>query len=239
MALRTTWQEVIQMVRAEARLSTNTSRGLDQLDNIKQLIKRHYATLAEDYDWQHLELLRDSSTARKVRQAGSRFYDWPTDLNPMKIEAAWVKWGSTWEKLTFGITPANYSAQDPELNQRTDPVQNWAFHGGDQFEVWPLPASNGTAGGNGEVMFTGQKQIERLLTDNSRLDMDDHLIALMVSAEILAGNGQKDAAAAKAGAAAARFQRVRGNLGSKTRYTLGRGLVVDNSGYPRHPTYIR
>lgn len=239
MALRVTFQEVIQATRAEAKLSSNTSRSLDNLENIKQLIRRHYTTLAEDYDWQHLQLLRGSSTARKVLQAGLRFYNWPADLNPLKIEDAWIKWGSTWQKLTFGITPANYSAMDPELNQRADPVTNWAWYGGDQFEVWPMPASNGVAGSNNEVQFTGQKKVEQLLNDNSRLDLDDIVVSLMTAAEILAGNNQKPAADVKAGAAIARLGRLRANLSDKTRYTMGRGQVTDTAYYPRHPRYIR
>lgn len=239
MALRNTFQEVIQMVRSEAKLSTNTSRGVDQLDNIRQLIRRHYLTLAETYDWPHLQLLRGSSTARKVLQAGSRFYDWPTDLNPLKVDEAWVKWGSTWVELEYGITPANYSVFDPDLDQRTDPVTNWSFYGGTQFEVWPIPATNGVANGANEMLFTGQKQVEALTTDSSRLDMDDHLVALMVAAEILAGNKQKEASEVKAGAAGARLGLLRANLADKTRYIMGRGLVNDTARYPRHPRFIR
>lgn len=240
MALRATFQEVIQMVRAEAKLSTNSSRGIDFLENIKQIIKRTYYTLAEDYDWPHLNLKRDSATARKVLQAGSRFYNWPADVNPLKIDRAYVKWGNVWVPLDYGITLKNYSAFDPDRNQRTDPVTNWAWSTDAQFEVWPLPASNGTANDNGEVAFEGQKKVEQLVLDSNRLDMDDILVSLMAATEILAGNERKADAEMKGQAAMARMGRLRANLRSRTRYTMGVGIVGEAGGYmPRHPTYIR
>lgn len=240
MALRSTFQEVIQQVRAEARLSSNTSRGIDHLEYIKQLIKRHYKTLAEDFDWQHLELKKESGVSRKILQAGSNTYSFPAAVNPLKITRAWVKWGSVWLPVEYGIKHQHYSALDPDQDQRTDPITNWAFYDGDGFEVWPMPASNGAADDNNEVAFEGQKNVEELLADNDRLDMDDILVSLMAATEILAANKQEEAAAVKGEAAMARLGRMRGNLGSKTRYVMGVGAVSDaNTARPRHPVYIR
>ena len=228
------------MVRNEARLSTTTSRGIDHLDHIKQLIKRHYYALAEDFDWQHLEIKRDSGTSRKLLQAGSQYYDFPTALNVLKISGAWVKWGSGWERVEYGITYADRSVYDADADQRADPIKKWMFYGGTQFEVWPLPASNGVADGANEVAFEGQKVVERLTSDSSRMDMDDILVSLMVSSEILAANDQETAAKVKAGAAQSRMETLRGNLSSKTRYCMGLGTVSDaGRGYPRHPHFVR
>jgi hypothetical protein len=240
MALRKTLNEVVEAVREEARLSTNTSRGIDHLDHIKRLIKRHYYALAEEFDWQHLEIKRDSDQSRKILQAGSRYYNYPENLNPLKIAKAWVKWGSTWEPLDYGITYYDRSAYDPDQDQRADPIRKWMAYGGAQYEVWPLPATNGEADGNNEMAFEGQKLVETLTTDNSRLDMDDILVSLLVASEILAENGQEDAANVKANAAISRRDVLRGNLASKTRVVMGRGIVDSGgSGWPRHPTFIR
>jgi hypothetical protein len=238
MALRSTFNEVIEAVRNETRLSSNTSRGIDHLDHIKQLIKRHYYTLAEDFDWQHLELKKETGVSRKVLQAGSNTYDFPAAVNPLKITKMWVKHG-TWLEVGYGIKHSHYSASDPDADQRSDPVTNWAYYDGTGFEVWPTPASNGTADADGEVAFEGQKLVTTLTSTGSRLDMDDHLVTLMVAAEILAGQDQKVAAAVKAEAAQARLGRLRANLASKTRYVMGRGLVAESAGMPRHPTFIR
>jgi len=240
MALRTTWGEVLEMTRNEARLSSNTSRGIDQLDYIKQVTKRIYKMLAEDYDWQHLEIKRDSGTSRKLLQAGSRYYDYPSALNPLKITGAWVKWGTTWLPLDYGITYDNRSALDPDNDDRADPITNWMAYGESQFEVWPLPASNGVADGANEVAFEGQKTVTDLTEDASRLDLDDHLVVLMAAAEILAANEQEAAATVKAGAAESRLMRLRANTGSKTRYRMGLGRVNESShAWPRHPRYVR
>lgn len=240
MALRTTLGEVVEQVRHEAELSTNTSRGVDHRDVLVAKIKRVYGTLAEDFDWPHLELKKESSVSRKILQAGSNTYSFPTAVNPLRITRAWVKHGSSWLPVDFGIKHRHYSAFDPDTNQRADPVTNWAFYNGDGFEVWPLPASNGVADGNNEIAFEGQKNVEALTEDGSRLDMDDHLVALMVATEIVAGHGQKDRAGVLAEAAARRMQTLRANLGSKTRYRMGLGPVNEaNYMRPRHPEFIR
>lgn len=238
MALRTTFGEVIEMVRSEARLSTNTSRSIDHLDHIKQLIKRNYKQLAEDYDWRHLELKRDTGVSRKLLQAGSRYYDYPTAVNPQKITRALVKWGGTWQPLEYGITYNDRSAYDPDNNQRVDPIMRWMAYGETQFEVWPLPATNGVADGVNEVAFEGQKKVTELTADASRLDMDDILVSLMCAAEILAANELEKAAAVKADAASARLSTLRGNTGSKARYVMGLGRVGETV-LPRAPRYIR
>lgn len=241
MALRATFQEVIQAVRSEAKLSTNTSRGIDHLDMIKQKIRRHYAMLAEDYDWQHLVLKKDSSIARKLLQAGSRYYNFPAALNVQKITKAWVKWGSVWLPLTYGIGFDEYSAfNSDDSTVRSDPVSRWQFYGGDQFEIWPLPSTNGVADGANEVAFEGQKTVEALTEDNSRLDMDDILVTLFAAAEILAAS-DKTGAVLLSNAAEARLGKLRGNMASKKRYAMGVGQISESghATYPRHPRYIR
>jgi len=241
MALRSTWGDVIERVRAEARLSTNTSRGVDHIENIRAITKRVYKTLAEEYDWRHLELKRDSSVSRKVLQAGSRYYDYPAAVNPQKIERAWVKWGGVWLPLDYGITyGGERTAFDPDNDQRADPVTRWMAYGEAQFEVWPLPASNGVADGSNEVAFEGQKLVTDLTDDTSRLDLDDHLVVLMAATEILAGNSQDKAAQVKGAAAGARLERLRANTGSGLRVRMGLGAVnASNDRWPRHPRYVR
>lgn len=240
MALRVTFGEVVQAVRAEAKLSTNTSRSIDSLDTIKQKVRRVYTTFCEDFDWQHLQLKRDSAVSRTLLAAGSRYYNWPAAVNPLKIENAWVKWGNVWLPVDYGITYLDRTAFDPDNNQRVDPITNWSFYGGDQFEVWPLPATNGVANGINEMAFEGQKLPEALIADTNRLDMDDVLVYLTVAAEMLAGNGQDKAAQVCGAAAQARFDRLRANLASKTRYSMNHGRIGSSMNHwPRWPRWIR
>lgn len=229
------------MVRNEARLSTNTSRAPDHLDHIRQLIKRNVIMLAEDYDWVHLNLHKETAVSRVVLQAGSRLYNFPTAVNINKIKQAWVNFGNIWQKVDYGVNYEHFSALSPDQDQRTDPVTNWQFYDTLSFEVWPLVATNGVANGNNEFAFEGQRNPDTLLADANLVDMDDYLVALLCAAEILGENNQKTAAATKSQLAADRMLKVRGNLGSKTRWTVGVGRIIASGErlYPRHPAYIR
>lgn len=238
MALRVTLGEVIQAVRAECGLSTNTSRGIDHLDNIRQLIRRHQTTLAEDYDWQHLEIRRESALSRKLLQAGSRYYDFPAALNPLKVSGAWIYSGH-WREMHYGINYVSAIAFNPDTDQRSNPPTHWAFAGAEEFEVWPLPSTNGVANSDNEIGFIGQKKLEALTEDSSRLDLDDILVTLMVATEILAGQKRGEAAAVKGDAAMARLGRMRATLASQTKYVMGQGEVGRHAHlWPHHPTYV-
>lgn len=232
MALRTTLNDIVDMVRDEARLSSNTSRGSDHRANIVRLIRRHYLTLADGYDWQHLSLRFGDS--KKEMVAGQRFYDFPANLNTDRIVEVHHKHGAVWNPLDYGIGLNEYSARDSELDERTDPVSKWDYYGHAQFEVWPIPAS-----ASGAVCFTGQKKVEPLSADDSRADLDDELIALFASAEILAGNKQMEAAQAKSDAARARLQQLKAGKSDKSRVCIGRGPAQAPSHRPRSIDYVR
>jgi len=241
MALRATYRSIVEMARNEARLSSNTSRGIDHLEHIKQLVKRTAITLADDFDWEHLEINRDHDESRVQLQAGSRLYDFPTNLNVQKIGAMWLKWGNIWRKVDYGIDFANYSGLDPDNGSRADPVLRWDFRDHGQFEVWPVPASNGDTGApySNWVGFEGQKTATVYVNDTDRCDIDDLLVALNVAGELLAENGQKGASDAKFAAANRRMRQVRGGLSSKVRFTMGRGTLHESSRtYPLHPTQL-
>lgn len=209
MALGTTFGDVIEMVRDECRLSSNTSRGIDNLAYIKRLIKRQNEMLAQDYDWRHMTIAEPNGD--KTLEAGSRYYDYPATLDPQRITSVWTEEGGTWEELVDGITPADYN-----LVGRMDPPLKWSRYTEAQFEVWPTPASNG-----GIVRFVGQRKPTALVNESSRLDMDDILVSLICAAEILAGTKQADAQA-KADAAKRRLAQMRAGYADRTRVMVGR-----------------
>jgi hypothetical protein len=239
MALRKTLNELVESLRKECRLSSNTSRGIDDRDFLEELLRRHYYQLAEEHDWEHLQIKRDASISRKSVAAGQRHYDFPTALNVQKIEKAWVLFSGTWRELEYGINFPEYTAQDPEEDQRADPVLAWDFYGGTQFEVWPLPASNHSADAPYQVAFQGQKTVEQLTQTTSRADLDDMLIVLAAAAEVLAGNDNEKVAALKREAFARRLDTVRGGLSSKTRIRVGMGRVGGERRGPRTIDYVR
>ena len=237
MTLRSTFGEIIEMTRREARLSTNTSRGVDHLDYVKQIIVRNYTMLAEDFDWEHLRLRRGD--AYKTVSAGQRYYDFPVNVNPMKIDSVWVRWGTQWEPVAFQITDSNYNALDSDADQRSDPVSHWDYYNASDgtfgFEVWPIP------GTEGQLHFIGQKKVQALVQNSDRADLDDVMIALQSAAEILRDNKDEKTADRREAKALERRSQVRAMLSDKRRFSIGlMDPKMGNGGRrPREITYVR
>ena len=214
MALRTTLGEVVDMARDEARLSSNSSRGTDQRASIVRMIKRHYILLADNYDWQHL-LLREGD-AQKQMAAGQRYYDYPSKLNTNKIDRVYAKFNTaTWLPMDYGITPELYNVFSSMDDSRRDPPLAWQKVDDRQFEVWPIPQSDGPL-----VEFRGYRNPETLVDDNSRLDIDDMLVSLYVAGELLAANKQDDAKI-KLQAAGERLQQLKAGSPGRVRVRVG------------------
>ena len=215
MALGTTLGTLVEMVRDEARLSTNSSRGIDHLDYIKRVIRRHYALLAENFEWRHLVIKRDN--AGKTIAAGDRYYDFPTTLDIARPFEIWTFQNSVWQKLTHGITPDDYNIWDSDDDERSDPAQKWEWYGLDQFEVWPMPATNLTNG----LRFVGARLPNALVDNDATADLDDQLIALNAAATVLADNEKEGGAAERRAAAGVRFAALRAAFGDHSRFVPG------------------
>lgn len=219
MALRTTLEQLVEMVRDETKSSSNSSRGTDHLAYIERLIKRHYQTLTDgEFEWSFLKVERGD--AQKVLEAGSRYYDFPIAMDSANYTVkAFHFCNNIWSELTYGIDFKDYNQMNPDMNQRSDPTLKWRIINERQFEVWPLPATNGNL-----VEFTGMRKPEALTSNTSRADMDDQLIVLGVAAEILedmkAGSG-----AVKAAAYTRRFGVLRRRYGGgRVRVRMGMGV---------------
>lgn len=235
--LRTTFEEIIEMTRSEARLSTNSSRGIDHLDYVRQVIRRNYALLAEQFDWEHLRLKRGD--AYKALSAGQRYYNFPTNLNPQKIECAWVKWSGLWDPVGYQITNDNYNDLDSDQDQRSDPVERWDYYANadlNQFEVWPIPASNDVT-----IYFEGQKIITALTENASRADLDDHLLALASAAEMLRDQSKDEAADRKEAKFQERLITCRAGSADKSRFAIGMSdpKMRSHVRRPREIKYVR
>lgn len=209
MARNVTLNELVERVRAESRISTANSRSVDNRSNVEQIIRRTQEELYDKYDWPHLKINKDDAT--KTLAAGQRYYDFPTDLNVERALSLWHKYGGIWTQLPQGVGPAEYSEQDSDTDERSDPAIKWDISDGQQFEIWPLPASDG-----GLVRFEGTRKLTPLIDENSRADIDDIVIVLSAAAEILMANNQKDAQV-KLSRAADRIATLRGRLVSQKR----------------------
>lgn len=199
MALGTTLGTMIAMLRAETGASTNQSMGVNQVDPLMYILRRHYEFYHEDFDWpQHL-LDNDEEIL-----AGERYYTFNDEVAFKRITNAWVlDSGTNWIPLAYGISPVDYSAINSEAGEVSDPILKWQHYGDNQFEVWPIAASNTS------LRFRGYKKPAVLNSLSSVCDIDDQLIVLAAAAEILARNGAKDAEI-KLGLANRRYAQLKG-----------------------------
>jgi hypothetical protein len=207
--------ELIEQLQAEARLSTATSRGVDNREQLKQLLRRVQEFLYEEYFWPFLKAEKASS--RKTLSAGQRYYDFPAGINAERIQKVWHEYGDgIWIPIERGIGPEQYNEKNSDNNdERSDPVIRWDFHGESQFEVWPLPASNG-----GEIWFEAMKPLSDMVAESDTADLDDRVIVLHAAAEVLAADGQKDAQA-KLDQARRRILKLLGNSSAGKRVVMG------------------
>jgi len=224
--------QLIDAVRMEARLSTASSRGVEDRARLVQMINRHYEIMW-DRDWEFLRIEREDSY--KAMAAGQRFYDFPIGVRPDDINSVSIRWGTTWTPLTYGITFEHYGQYDSELDQRCDPVQNWVVRGNTQFEVWPLPVSNAATLG-----FEGKRSFAKLVNAEDVCAIDDQLITLFVAGEILAGNKQSDAQV-KLDLGKDRLNTLTAKSADRTRTRVGLGAPdVPSRGWPRlSVAYVR
>ena len=166
-------------------------------------------------------------------QAGQRYYDFPVAMDLETTITADTFYGNIWTPLAYGISPMDYNAMNPELDQRSDPQLKWRVvtdaNGAVQFEVWPMPASNGN-----HVRFKGRRKFVPLVNDTDRCVMDSILVQLFAAGEILAKKEQKDADL-KIAAARARLVQMRAGYSDRKRVRVGMGStwMEDQRGWPR------
>ena len=227
MARGDTLGELVEMLRAECRITTSVAQGQANENYLKQLIRRYYEQLYDDYDWPFMRILK--ANARKTMAAGSRYYDFPTTINVERIERLWYLDGSVWVPLKRGIGPEQYSVHDSDGDERADPVLRWEIYSDSQFEVWPLPSSTGT------VWVDGIKKKNELTGDSDTCDLDGNMIILFAAAEVLSATNQKDAQA-KLQAAQGRRDQLRGRLAaSEDDFVMG----GETGGDPRRSPEVR
>lgn len=212
MARGTTLGQLVTMLREECGHATSAALGQNTLPRMKRVLQRTQEFLWGDYAWPHLRVYRE-----ELLQAGSRYYSFPSDLAFDRVENVHVRYDDTWRQVCYGIELCNYNAQDPELNQRDDPVLRWQAYEDDQFEVWPLPATDGL-----RLRFEGIKKLSPLVADEDRADLDDNLIVLFAAAELLAKQKGGDAEA-KVRMAGRLYGQLKGQQSKSTMFIMGGG----------------
>lgn len=231
MARGKTLLKLLQDLRAEIRASGNAAHHASTRESHLLLLQRVQEDIYDRHDWPHLRVTRDIDV-----QAGQRYYDPPTDINIDRVESIEVRYGDQWVPVDYEIDASHYSAWDSDLDQRSWPVERWKIHEDEQFEVWPIPASNADPVSlDGRLKITGIRKLPPLVADDDVTLLDDRLIVLYAAAELLAGSGAKDAQA-KMQAAVTRERMLTANLSKVKTFSLsGRG---DDPRQPKGPPRV-
>lgn len=227
MARGVTLGELVERLRIAARHDPNPALSKNMLPLFKQTLKDTQERLYDEFDWPFLKVQRD-----KVLAAGQRYYDLPTDMNLERVILVDVRHGSDWLPVERGIDLTCYSAIDSDADARQDPVMRWDIvdtGDGEQVEVWPVPATNGT-----KLRFRGIRKLKPLIANSDIADLDDQLIVLFAAGEIM-GGAKNPAAQLKISQGNKRLETLQGRVTKKRNngFTLGGGPSYQGEPHPR------
>lgn len=185
MARGTQFGELINMFRDETGMANSRRLGKNQLPGIMALLRRTYRRLHTDYNWPHLKIERD-----KTLFAGQRYYAFPLELDFDRITMVTVREAGQdeWYPLAYGIDYRHLNTVASEDGEREDFPHSWEIYESDQFQIWPIPESEGHI-----VKFEGLSRALPLIAENEVLDLDDDLIVLYAAAEWLTRRRSADA----------------------------------------------
>lgn len=223
----TTLEALVEDLRLETGRSANVNFGQDEYASLVRLLQRTQGNLYWDYEWPFLKVRRDVDL-----EAGSRYYDFPSDMNFERIFKVRTKIGNVWEPLDKGISMDDYAIRDSDNDARQDPAIKWDIidaGSGEQMEIWPIPASDDLV-----VRIDGFKKIGALVSDNDVCTLEPDLIVLFAAAKMLAREKSADAPEALAAANKLYNNLKRGSnrsgatpLGGRPQRPLGRqGTIV-------------
>lgn len=178
MARGVTFQQLIHKLRAETGRSTSLAQGAQELDHLKQILQRTQEDLYDRYDWEFKNITRDESMV-----AGSRYYTLDSDLSFDNVSycVCQPSNGESWYDVAYGIDEHLYNILDSDQDEREEWVRHWDQYEGNQYEVWPIPATS-----DATLRFRGKKVLSALVADSDTADLDDQLIVLHAAAELLA-----------------------------------------------------
>jgi hypothetical protein len=214
-ARHTTLLRILDMLRAEARLSMSPAHNRQVRDSHVNMLQRLQERLWDDFTWPHLRVQR-----LKPCSTSQRYYDPPSDIQIDNIEKIEVFDGGGWRQLLPGIYGEHYTAYNSDLNERAWPVMRWQIHEDEDIEIWPIADLNGDpATMEGMLKFTGIRNLKPFVRDADRADLDDNLLVMFGAAELLAAQGAKDAQI-KLDQANQIYRRQRGGLTPRKRFRM-------------------
>tara|TARA_B100000953_G_scaffold300237_2_gene304152 strand:- start:1242 stop:1949 length:708 start_codon:yes stop_codon:yes gene_type:complete len=218
MARNTTLQVLLDDLRSESGHAISSSMGQATQDMMVTLLQRTQRRLWEDFAWPFLQVKKDVSI-----QAGSRYYDVPAGITLERVQKASFKYGGMWQPVSYGITPEDYTIYDSDRDIRSWPLQRWTAYGLAQIEVWPVPSQNADATtGDGLLRLEGTGNLSTFVALSDTADLDDQLLVLYASSELLTRQKSPDGQL-KMAQAQQHYQRLKARLSKTSPVVLGGG----------------
>ena len=179
MARGTSFENLVEMLRAELRRSINPSVGIEDIPELKRRLIRTYGTLWWDHDWPHLIKFFPPIPM----QAGENMYSMPAGLAYERIRDVAHWFSGLPLNIERGISFEDYAISNPATGARSSPVLKWDVRYGDgvqeMIEVWPVPASSFAY----TLQFSGYSSVPRLVNDADQCLLDDNLVVLAAAIE--------------------------------------------------------
>ncbi|MFY7925568.1 MAG: hypothetical protein ACOVN5_07140 [Aquidulcibacter sp.] len=189
MARNTTLIKLLDMYRAECRLSFNPAHNAQDRDRQVNHIQRVQEYLWDDFDWPLLRVYRQINL-----QNGQRYYSPPSDMHIDRINRVECFRDEAYYELKPGIDDVHLTAYNSNRDERQWPPQRWQITEDEQIEIWPIPNGNADPSTlDGTLRLTGIRNLPPLVADSDRAILDDRLIILFCAAEFLAAKGDKSA----------------------------------------------
>lgn len=143
MATGKTLGHVLTKTLHEIGKSSQSALNIDARETLKSFIVDEQERLVDEYQWLSFVGDEDGRYFDIELVAGERYYDWPDNFDWKTLRGVAYLLNGTWVPVDYGITLQDYSAFNPENDERSEPTQKWDFHTEEQIEIWPLPSSNG------------------------------------------------------------------------------------------------
>lgn len=178
-----TLAKLLEDLAHECGDSTNPNSRTHVRSTFTRMLARNQEQLYETYDWPHLRVWRDVDL-----QAGQKTYDFPSDLDAGRVEAAYTRYGRQWFPMIRSLEPFHYDEFDSDEDERFNPQMRWHLRDEAQFEVWPIPSDNDQV-----LRFVGTKKLDPLVDDADTCDLDSNLLVLFSAAQILRRRKAADA----------------------------------------------
>ena len=220
MARNTTLQVLLNDLRSESGHAISSALGKSTQEMMVNLLNRVQRRLWEDFAWPFLQVKKHITL-----QAGQRYYDIPSGLTLERVQSASFKNGSSWEKILYGISTYDYTIHDSDTGSRSWPIWKYEAYGVSQVEVWPIPSENtNTTTGDGLFRLEGTGNLSTFVSMSDTADLDDQLIVLFASSELLTRQKSPDAQL-KGQQAQVHYQRLRARLSKTEPLVLGEETV--------------